>query len=68
MTVKRCATCRRFREYEADDRFCIGCGHDGIEDACRCGRAYDYALTEMGDELHCPRCGLRLRGRTPGIE
>jgi hypothetical protein len=68
MIVKRCATCGRFRPYEEDDRFCIGCGHDSLEAACECGRAYDYALAEPGDELHCPRCGRRLRGRSTGIE
>ena len=59
--VKRCATCRRFRAYEENDGFCIGCGHDGLEAACACGRAYAYALIEQGEELHCPRCGVRLR-------
>jgi DNA-directed RNA polymerase subunit RPC12/RpoP len=68
MIVKRCATCGRFRAYEEEDVFCIGCGHDSLEAACACGRAYDYALTEPGDELHCPRCGRRLRGRSTGIE
>ena len=66
--VKRCGTCRRFRAYEENDGFCMGCGHDGLEAACACGRRYDYALLEQGDELHCPRCGVRLRGRTTGIE
>jgi DNA-directed RNA polymerase subunit RPC12/RpoP len=68
MIVKRCATCSRIRAYEDDDAFCLGCGIDSLESACECGRAYDYALTEPGDELHCPRCGRRLRGRATGIE
>ena len=68
MTVKRCATCGRFRSYEDADEFCIGCGNDTLEAACACGRAYDYALTGEGGELHCPRCGRRLRGRMQGIE
>lgn len=68
MTVKRCATCSRFREYEADDVFCVVCGNDTLEAACACGRAYDYALAEDGAELHCPRCGRRLRGRADGVE
>jgi hypothetical protein len=66
--VKRCSTCRRFRSYEAGDVFCVGCGNDTLEDACTCGREYDYALSEPGDELHCPRCGRRLRGRADGVE
>jgi len=39
-----------------------------VKRCATCRRAYDSALTEMGDELHSPRCGLRLRGRTSGIE
>ena len=68
MIVKRCGTCGRFRSYEESDQFCIGCGHDGLTDACACGRPFDYALTESGPELHCPRCGTRLRGRAHGVE
>ena len=68
MIVKRCTTCGRFRSYEDDDAFCIGCGHESLESACTCGRAYGYALAEPGDELHCPRCGKRLRGRASGVE
>jgi DNA-directed RNA polymerase subunit RPC12/RpoP len=65
MTVtKRCAVCGRFRAYDEDDEFCIGCGHEGLEAKCTCGRAYDYALAETGD-IHCPKCGRVLRGRTP---
>ena len=62
--TKRCTVCGRFRAYDADDVFCIGCGHDGLEAECQCGRAYDYALAESGD-IHCPRCGRPHRGRTP---
>jgi hypothetical protein len=68
MTIKRCATCARFRAYEDDDAFCVVCGHDTLEAACTCGRGYAYAIDELGDELHCPRCGRRLRGRADGVE
>ncbi|HEX6058937.1 MAG TPA: hypothetical protein VFZ11_07945 [Gemmatimonadaceae bacterium] len=63
MPVKRCAVCGRFRGYEEDDRFCIGCGSEALAAECECGRAFDYALAEDGG-LHCPRCGRALRGRT----
>jgi len=39
------------------------CGNESLEAACACGRDYAYALNEDGD-LHCPRCGTRLRGRS----
>jgi hypothetical protein len=68
MTIKRCATCGRFRTYEDADTFCMGCGNGSLEAACTCGRPYDYALAEEGAELHCPRCGRRLRGRADGVE
>jgi hypothetical protein len=60
--TKRCTTCGRFRAYEPDDAFCLVCGTDSLDAACACGRPFDYALAEEGD-LHCPRCGLKLRGR-----
>jgi hypothetical protein len=60
--TKRCAVCRRFRAYDPDDGYCIVCGHDELEAACHCGRGFDFALAEDGD-LHCPRCGVGLRGR-----
>ncbi len=63
MTItKRCAVCGRFRAYEEDDQYCIGCGHEGLESKCSCGRTFDYALAETGD-ICCPRCGRVLRGR-----
>ena len=62
MTItKRCAVCGRFRAYDPDNEFCIGCGHDALERQCTCGRAFEYALGEGGD-IHCPRCGRVLRG------
>jgi hypothetical protein len=63
VTTKRCAVCGRFRAYEDDDRYCLLCGSDALDDRCACGRAFDFALTETGPELHCPRCGVSLRGR-----
>jgi hypothetical protein len=60
--TKRCTVCGRFRAYDADDEFCIGCGNEGLDAQCSCGRSFDYALTEVGD-LHCPRCGRVWRGR-----
>jgi hypothetical protein len=65
--TKRCAVCGRFRPYEEDDAYCLLCGHEALEAHCACGRAYDYALTEEGD-LHCPRCGRTLRGRSTELE
>jgi hypothetical protein len=64
--TKRCRVCGRFRAYDDEDAFCIGCGHEGLEAECTCGRAFDYALTESGD-IHCPRCGRVLRGRAPEL-
>ena len=60
--TKRCATCGRFRAYDESDAYCLSCGNDSLEDRCDCGRDFDYALGEDAD-LHCPRCGKRLRGR-----
>jgi hypothetical protein len=65
--TKRCAVCGRFRAYDADDEFCIVCGHETLEAECSCGRAFDYALAEGGD-VHCPRCGRILRGRSTELE
>ncbi len=65
--AKRCAVCGRFRSYEPDDRYCIGCGHDGLESACTCGRSFEFALTEAGP-LHCPRCGRAFHGKSPEFD
>ena len=67
MTVYRCSTCGRFRAYHEGDRFCLVCGNQSIDSKCSCGREYDYALGEDGD-LHCPRCGTPLRGRSLDFE
>lgn len=61
--TKRCAVCGRFRAYDPDDAYCLPCGHAALESACDCGRGFDYALQESGD-MHCPRCGRVLRGRS----
>jgi hypothetical protein len=61
--TKRCTICGRFRAYDADDKFCIGCGHEALEAECSCGRGFDYALTESGP-LHCPRCGKAFHGKS----
>jgi hypothetical protein len=61
--VKVCTICGRFRRYDADDRYCVGCGYDTLEHECGCGRAFDYALLEPENGgLHCPRCGKDWRG------
>jgi hypothetical protein len=65
--TKRCDACGRFRVYEADDRFCLLCGNDGLRDHCNCGRPFDYAMADDGD-LFCPRCGQVVRGRGTGFE
>jgi rRNA maturation endonuclease Nob1 len=66
--IKRCATCGRFHTYLDDDRFCVTCGHETLEAECRCGRWFDYALAVQTDEMYCPRCGRRLRGRADEVE
>ena len=71
MTVtKRCSVCGRFREYTADDSYCVICGNETLEAECACGRSYEFALDERNDgaSLHCPRCGRSLRGRSGDFE
>ena len=67
MTVHRCSTCGRFRDYREGDRYCLSCGNASLDAGCACGREFDYALHEEGD-LHCPRCGVKLRGRPAEFE
>jgi len=67
MTVHRCSTCGRFRDYREGDRYCLSCGNASLDAGCACGRVFDYALQEDGD-LHCPRCGVKLRGRAAEFE
>lgn len=68
-TVTRCTTCGRFRRSEPDDRFCRVCGSEGLEASCACGRDYGWVLDEAETaELHCPRCGARVRGRSLEFE
>jgi hypothetical protein len=64
--TKRCPVCGRFRSYDADDDFCIGCGHEGLEAECTCGASFDYALAETGDitaraAAACCEAELRVR-------
>ena len=61
--VKRCSVCGRFHRYDADDVFCVGCGHESLESECACGRVYDYLDPDDDSVVHCPRCGGSLRGR-----
>jgi ribosomal protein L37E len=61
--TKRCSVCGRFRSYDPDDRYCIGCGNESLENACSCGRAFDYALDESGP-IHCPKCGRSFHGKS----
>lgn len=64
MPLMRCAVCGRFRHYADDDRYCVECGHEGLERSCPCGRAYDYLRDATDDAAaHCPRCGTSIRGR-----
>ena len=35
MITKRCAVCGRFRAYDEDDEYCIGCGHEGLSPSAR---------------------------------
>ena len=65
--TKRCVVCGRFRAYDADDRFCVACGNDGLEAHCECGRSFDYVLAEHG-EIHCPKCGRHWGRRGEGFE
>ena len=41
--TKRCSVCGRFRAYDPDDVFCIGCGHEGLESECECGTYGDVS-------------------------
>jgi hypothetical protein len=63
--TKRCPVCTRFRSYDPDDTYCVECGHEGLEGACTCGRAYDYEIPKEGMQAHCPRCGRPFRGKLP---
>jgi ribosomal protein L37E len=65
--TKRCGVCGRFRDYQADDQYCIICGHSALEAECACGRDFDYALTEAGP-IHCPRCGKSFHGKSSEFE
>lgn len=65
--TKRCSVCGRFRSYNEDDRYCVGCGNESLEDSCSCGRAYDYALNETG-AIHCPLCGRSFHGKSEEFE
>lgn len=63
LVTKRCTVCGRFRAYDPDDRYCVGCGHDALESECSCGRPFEYALAESGP-IHCPRCGKAFHGKS----
>ena len=65
--TKRCTVCGRFRAYQEEDEYCIGCGHKALESECECGRDYSYALNESGP-LHCPRCGKSFHGKAPEFD
>ena len=65
--TKRCNVCGRFRSYDPDDQFCVGCGSDALEAECSCGRAFDYTLNESGP-IHCPRCGRAFHGKSQEFE
>ena len=68
--VKRCAVCGRFRHYAETDGYCVICGNQALEDACECGRQFEFALDtgNEGESLHCPRCGKSLRGRSSDFD
>lgn len=60
--VKVCATCGRFRHYDAADEYCIVCGFASLSSECACGRTLEYAAAEPEEGgLHCPRCGRDWR-------
>ena len=52
------------RKMVDDDKYCVECGHEDLEAACTCGRAFDYEIPETG-RVHCPRCGKSFRGKSP---
>ena len=65
--TKQCTVCRKFRQYDPDDSYCVECGHEGLATACSCGRVFDYPIPEFGP-AHCPRCGKSFRGKLPEFD